>query len=497
LADPRVSSETYAETWDRIGVRSAIAHALVKRGRFVGAIFINARAPRRWSQGEVSLVAEVGERTWEAAERARAEAQLRRSDEELRESEARLQAAVDLAKLGRYTWNPETNELQWDDTLRAMWGLPAGESVDYDTWRGGVHPEDLSRVLVAIQQCTDPGGDGLYDIEYRVIGKDGVERWIATRGRTNFENEKPTSIDGVALDITDRKRIEGILKQRVESRTHELKQVNEQRQKAEAAVEQLQRLDAIGKITSGVAHDFNNLLTVILTNTRLLLRNAHNAYNQEGLELIRSAAEHGAKLTTQLLAFSRKQRLEPEAVDLSSKVAGMSGLLRATLGDAVHLKIRTMSGLWFALVDPTQIELIVLNLAINGRDAMGGQGTLSIETFNTVIEDEPSKPEEPSPGNYVAIAVTDTGSGIPSDVLPHIFEPFFTTKGPGKGSGLGLAQVFGVTKQSGGGVHIDTRVGRGTSVTVLLPRAEIASPVVENEKVQDVGQNDKTVLPVQ
>jgi PAS domain S-box-containing protein len=280
----------------------------------------------------------------------------------LRESEARLQAAVDLVKLGRYAWNPQTNELQWDDTLRAMWGLPAGAPVDYDVWRSCVHPDDLARVYAAIQQCAEPRGDGVYDIEYRVIGKmDGVERWIATRGRTNFRNDVPVSFYGVALDVTDHKRIEKALERRVEARTRELVEANgqlrsqiKQREIAEAEVQQLQRLDSIGQITSGVAHDFNNLLSVVLTNARLLSRNLRNISDQEGAELIRTAAERGVNLTKQLLAFSRKQRLEPQEVDLNSKIVGMSDLLKAT----------------------------------------------------------------------------------------RVFEPFFTTKEPGRGSGLGLAQVL-------------------------------------------------------
>jgi PAS domain S-box-containing protein len=403
-----------------------------------------------------------------------------RTEQALRESEARLQAAVDLVKLGRYAWNPQTNELQWDETIRAMWGLPADAPVDYGVWRAGVHPDDLERVEAAIQHCADPQGDGVYDIEYRVIrGTDSVERWIATRGRTHFENGRPVSFYGVALDVTDRKRIENALERRVEARTRELEEVNrqlrsqiQQREIAEAAVQQLQRLDAIGQITSGVAHDFNNLLSVVLTNSRLLSRKLRDPDDREGVELIRAAAERGAKLTAQLLAFSRKQRLETEAVDLNGKIVGMRDLLSATLGGTVHLKTKLAPDLWPALVDPTQIELIILNLAINARDAMQSGGTLILETFNAVIESEPLPPEEPSPGDYVGLAVNDTGAGIPDHVLPRVLEPFFTTKEPGKGSGLGLAQVFGFAKQSGGGVRIETRVGEGTSVKVFLPRAE-------------------------
>ena len=371
--------------------------------------------------------------------------------------------------------------MQWDDTLRAMWGLAAGAPVDYEVWRAGVHPDDLARVEAAVHRCADPRGDGVYDIEYRVIGKmDGVERWIATRGQTNFENDAPVSFFGVALEITGRKRIERRLERRVEDRTRELEEANrqlrsqiEKREIAEAEVQQLQRLDAIGQITSGVAHDFNNLLSVVLTNARLLSRTVQGPHDQEGIELIRTAAERGAKLIAQLLAFSRQQRLEPDEVDLNSKLVAMGDLLSVTLGGTVQLKTTFAPDLWPALVDPNQIEMIVLNLAINARDAMQPGGTLTLETFNTVIESESFRPEEPSPGDYVGLAVKDTGTGIPDHVLPHVFEPFFTTKEAGKGSGLGLAQVFGFAKQSGGGVRIETRLGQGTAVKIFLPRAGV------------------------
>jgi C4-dicarboxylate-specific signal transduction histidine kinase len=242
-------------------------------------------------------------------------------------------------KLGCYAWNPQTDELQWDDRIRALWGLPAGAPIDYEVWRAGVHPDDLVRVEAAIQQSADPRGNGVYEIEYRVIGAiDAVQRWIATRGRTNFKNKMPVSFYGVAREITDRKRIEEALERRVEARTHELAEASRklraqiaQREIAEAEVQQLQRLDAIGQITSGVAHDFN-LLSVVLTNARLLSHSLREPSDQEGIELISTAAERGAKLVGQLLAFSRRQRLEPQEVDLNSKIAGMNGLLNATLG---------------------------------------------------------------------------------------------------------------------------------------------------------------------
>ncbi|MDI3565405.1 PAS domain S-box protein [Bradyrhizobium sp. Arg816] len=408
----------------------------------------------------------------------------------LRESESRLQAAVDLVGLGCYAWNPQSNKLQWDDTVRAMWGLPAGAVVDYEVWRSCVHPDDLARVEAAIQQSADPRSDGVYNIEYRVIGKtDGVERWIATRGQTNFENDVPASFFGVALEITDRKRIESRLERRVEERTRELQESNqqlraqiEQREIAEAESQQLQRLEAIGQITSGVAHDFNNLLSVVLTNARMLSRNLRDdPGDQEGMELVVGAAERGVNLTSQLLAFSRQQRLEPQVVDLNSTIVKMGGLLNASLRGAIQLRTNLAADLCPAFVDLTQIQSVILNLVINARDAMWSGGTLTLETFNAITDKELSGPAAPAPGKYVGLTVRDTGMGIPDDVLPRVFEPFFTTKGPGKGSGLGLAQVFGFAKQSGGGIALKTHVGEGTSVTVFLPCAEVVPRVRERE----------------
>ena len=185
---------------------------------------------------------------------------------------------------------------------------------------------------------------------------------------------------------------------------------------------------------------------------------------------MRLAAERGAKLTAQLLAFSRRQRLEPKPTDLNDALANMRDLLESSLGGSVQINTVFRPGLWRALVDPTQVELVVLNLAINARDASQVGGSITVETANATVG-PPEKPEEPPAGQYVTISVTDTGSGMAKDVLAKVFEPFFTTKEIGKGSGLGLSQVLGFAKQSGGGVRIETRVGEGTSVKVYVPRA--------------------------
>jgi signal transduction histidine kinase/ActR/RegA family two-component response regulator len=267
------------------------------------------------------------------------------------------------------------------------------------------------------------------------------------------------------------------LERAVEERTFELAAANrqllaqiEERERVEAALRQSQRLEAVGQLTSGVAHDFNNLLTVVLGSLQFLERDEVDPKTRRRLDLMRAAAERGAKLTAQLLAFSRRQRLEPKPVDLNDTVVSMRDLLQSTLGGSVRLETVLQPGLWPALVDPTQIELIILNLAINARDAMEVGGGLTVETANASLA-ERQRPEEPPAGDYVAVTVSDTGSGMSPEVLARVFEPFFTTKPIGKGSGLGLSQVLGFAQQSGGGVRIDTRPGEGTSVKVFLPRA--------------------------
>jgi signal transduction histidine kinase/CheY-like chemotaxis protein len=270
------------------------------------------------------------------------------------------------------------------------------------------------------------------------------------------------------------------LELRVQERTEELAAANrqlvsqiEEKEKVESTLRQMQRLEAIGQLTSGVAHDFNNLLTVVLGNVGFLERansSGGDAKVKQRLSHMRLATERGAKLTSQLLAFSRRQRLEPKPFDVNEVLGNMHNLLQSTLGGGISINTVLRPEIWHALADPTQIELVVLNLVINARDAMHDRGIVTIETANAKIG-PPEKPEEPPAGDYVMIAVADTGSGMTKEVLTQAFEPFFTTKEIGKGSGLGLSQVLGFAKQSGGGMRIETRVGEGTSVRVYLPRA--------------------------
>ena len=292
-----------------------------------------------------------------------------------------------------------------------------------------------------------------------------------------------TALRGRRRQYEARERIEAIraaetlLERRVEERTAELASANHQladqiaeRERVEAVLRQGQRLEAVGQLTSGVAHDFNNLLTVVLGNVHQIQRSPDHPRTDQRLRMIGQAAERGAQLTAQMLAFSRRQRLEPRPVDLNDTVRSMRELLLSTMGGSVRIETVLQPDLWPAMIDPTQIELVILNLAINARDAMEVGGTVTVETANVTLT-APERTEDPPAGSYVMVAVSDTGEGMTPEILAKVFEPFFTTKEVGKGSGLGLSQVFGLAKQSGGGVRIDSAPGQGASVKVFLPRA--------------------------
>jgi PAS domain S-box-containing protein len=253
----------------------------------------------------------------------------------------------------------------------------------------------------------------------------------------------------------------------------ERRQAEETLEQTRAALAQAQKLDAIGQLTGGVAHDFNNLLTAILGGVELLEREPrpNAAQGSELLAMIRRASERGSTLTQRLLAFSRKQALTPRATDLNRLVSGLSDLLRRTLGEHIHIETVLAGGLWQTRVDQNQMESALLNLAVNARDAMPGGGKLTIETGNTYLDgDYAAGHVEVAAGQYVLVAVTDSGTGMSEEVLGHAFDPFFTTKEPERGTGLGLSQVHGFVKQSGGHIKLYSEPGRGTTAKIYLPR---------------------------
>ena len=432
---------------------------IAARGR---AVFDTGGTCRR----AAGVVADVTER------RARQDA--------LRESEARFRSVADFAPA--VIWmTDEAGQVTYMNRYAAeKYGVPQ-ETLRDAGWAGLVHPDDLPGFRAEMPAILQERAPFIRDV--RTVDRDGRIRWMHCESR-------PRVIDGVfhgyigcAIDVTEAHDAAVELERAVAQRTGELASANaeltaqiSEREKVEATLTQMQRLEAVGQLTSGVAHDFNNLLTVVLGNLDMLERRDAAALGERGrqrLEHMRKAAERGAALTAQLLAFSRRTRLAAGAVDLNDTVATMRPLLESTLGGTIAIDTDLADALWTASVDATQIELAILNLAINARDAMQVGGRLTIATSNKVVEDDPS-PGAPPSGEYVVVCVIDDGAGMPPEVAARAFEPFFTTKPVGKGSGLGLAQVYGFARQSGGGVTIETREGAGTTVRIFLPRAAAA-----------------------
>jgi PAS domain S-box-containing protein len=401
------------------------------------------------------------------------------AQEEMRESEARFRTLADSAPALIWMCDEEGALVFANRWHEETFGRPTAELMG-EGWQSIIHPQDQDGFIADFDQAFKSRAPFSRDV--RVIDRRGVTRWLHSEARPREVEGRFVGYVGCDVDITEVHLASEMLERGIDERTNELAATNrqlstqiEERERVEATLRQMQRLEAIGQLTSGVAHDFNNLLTVVLGNVDLVARAAAEAKMDEKtrkrLGYMRTAAERGATLTAQLLAFSRRQRLEARPVDLNDTVIGMRDLLQSSMGGSVRLEARLRPDLWPALVDPTQIELIILNLAINARDAMEVGGSLTVSTDNITLG-EPDRAEEPPPGDYVLIAVTDTGSGMTPEVRDRAFEPFFTTKPIGKGSGLGLPQVYGFATQSGGGVAIETKLGEGTSVRVYLPRAQ-------------------------
>ena len=397
----------------------------------------------------------------------------------------------------------------WRDYFSRQWveytGIPEEEQLGLAWLDKVVHPDDRERIrerwMAAVQ-----GGDE-YDAELRIRRSDGQYRWFKARGTPVRDEGRTIRWFGTCTDITDiiearetLRRSSEELERLVAERTRSLAAANDrltaeiaERQRTEAALLQAQKLEAVGQLTSGVAHDFNNLLTGVLGNLELLERRLKSGESLTRLRAARLAAERGARLTHQLLAFSRKQRLAPRPLDLNRLVSEASDMLFRTIGATIRIETVLTDGLWPALVDPTQIELVLLNLAINARDAMPEGGRLTIRTANVSRRDAPS--DLPA-GEYVLVSVSDTGHGMSEEVLRRAIEPFFTTKEPGKGSGLGLSMVHGVASQSGGGLHMDSRLGRGTTVSVYLPRARRGSATAQEAESKSPAIHERATILV-
>lgn len=328
-----------------------------------------------------------------------------------------------------------------------------------------IHPLDLDATIKETQSIAS--GNVSTRFVNRMRHASGDYRWLSW----TIVPENGLMYAAVR-DITEER---AVIEELAAANKHLREQIAE-RERVEAALQQMQRLEVVGQLTAGVAHDFNNLLTVILTSSTYATRDLQRGKMDKiltRLKHISEAGERGARLTAQLLSFSRRQRLQPRPVDLNATIQDMQGLLTKALGANIWVELSLFPGLWTASADPTQTEMIILNLAINARDAMSASaGSLMLRTHNETVTAAAVRPEDPEPGRYVVFTLTDTGCGMDEETLQKVYEPFFTTKPVGQGAGLGLAQVFGFAKQSGGGVRIETELNVGTAVSVYLPKID-------------------------
>ncbi|MGZ8363075.1 MAG: PAS domain S-box protein [Caulobacteraceae bacterium] len=383
----------------------------------------------------------------------------KRAEDALRESEERFRLIADAAPTPMWITRPGGSRRFVNQSYLEFLGVSFGEACNFD-WRNILHPDHHDRVIA--ESVAGEATLHMFTLDAPYRRADGEWRWLHSVSQPRWGPDgSHEGFIGVAVDVTDAKNAEAQLEERVAAAVAE-------KLEAEASLRQSQRLEAVGQLTSGVAHDFNNLLTVILGNVQRLAKDTTDPETARRLDMIGQAAERGARLTSQLLAFSRRQKLEPAAVDLAQVIERMRDLMQSTLGGAIRVETELAPNLPHAFVDPTQIELVILNLAINARDAMAGGGVLTVRA-EPVVRGAPAQPQDPAAGEYVALSVSDTGTGMPPEVREKAFEPFFTTKEVGKGSGLGLSQVLGLAQQSGGGVALDSVPGKGTTVTLFLP----------------------------
>ncbi|MGE3915927.1 MAG: response regulator [Hyphomicrobiaceae bacterium] len=389
--------------------------------------------------------------------------------EALRESELRFRTMADNAPVMVWT----TDETGACTFLGRSWYDYTGQTPETGLgfgWLEATHPDDRERCGALFADAN--ARRVAFSMEYRLRGADGSYRWMLDAATPWRDAEgRFAGYIGSVIDIMERRAVEQTQRELNEILEARVAEAVSGREQAEARLLRAQKLEAIGKLTGGIAHDFNNLLQVIGGNLQLLEKDVSGRDRAEQrLRNAISGVSRGAKLAAQLLAFGRRQPLDPKVVNLGRLVRGLDELLRRTLGEEIEIETVVGAGLWNTMVDPGQVENALLNLAINGRDAIAGSGKLTVEVGNAFVDDAYAEANDIEPGQYVLLAVSDTGSGMPPEILEHVFEPFFTTKPEGQGTGLGLSMVYGFVKQSGGHVKLYSEVGQGTTVRIYLPR---------------------------
>ncbi|HWA90696.1 MAG TPA: PAS domain-containing protein [Rhizomicrobium sp.] len=447
----------------KLGARAGIASPMLRMGRWTSGFYVSSAVPRQWTADEIAFVEEISEMSWDNVERAQAEAALR-------EAEARSRAEL---------------ERLVDERTAALRASEARMRTIFDT------SYQLMGLLALDGTLLDANPVALNAIECELGAVMGRKLWdtpwfTATPGMPEFVRE---AVGRVAAGDTMQEEVTVNLPTGVRTFNFAMRPVRDDdgavvaivpeateltdQRLAEEQLRQSQKMEAVGQLTGGIAHDFNNMLAVIVGGLNLLQRRLQRgeANVQQYIDAALEGATRAADLVQRLLAFSRQQPLKPEPLDLNRLVADMRELLARTLGEHVRIETVGGAGLWKVHADLVQLENVVINLSVNARDAMPESGgKLTIETANTFIDEYYAREHHVPSGQYVMIAVTDTGHGMTPEVLARAFDPFFTTKGVGKGTGLGLSQVFGFVRQSGGHVKIYSEPGVGTSVKVYLPR---------------------------
>ncbi|MBD9624912.1 PAS domain-containing protein [Ensifer sp. ENS06] len=424
--------------------------------------------------------------------------------EALDEGERRLKTALEAGHLGAWELDLTTYALMTSITCRGVFGRSAGGTFTYGDLLAATHPDDIERVKSAMQATIESGAD--YAIEYRTVWPDRSIHWAEMRAQLSRDRSgNAVKLVGVSSDITARvsseeqqKRLNEILEERVAERTAELHKAHgtvmaevAQRERAEAQLRQAQKMEAIGQLTGGVAHDFNNLLMAVLGNLELLRK--HTGGDAKAERLIDGAlqgAKRGASLTQRLLAFARRQDLSVDPVDLGELVREMTDLLNRSVGTGIVIEIRIPERMDPVLADSNQLELALLNLVVNARDAMPNGGTIRIALQ---VENLANQEGELAAGRYGVLSVADEGHGMDDDTLQKAIEPFFSTKELGKGTGLGLSMIHGLALQLQGALRLTSTPGKGTRAELWIPVSD-DSPVVSKDT--EVAEPDQKVGPL-
>jgi len=413
----------------------------------------------------------------DVTERKRAEERLRTSDELLTKLSAQIPGVIYQYQYfpGGHSCFPFASQGIWD-TYEVT---PLEVRDDGAKVFERIHLADRDRVVRSILDSRDHLTQWACDFRVELPAK-GV-RWL--RGASNPQKQEDGSVlwHGYATDITEQKQMEA------------------EREKLQGQLQQARKMDAIGQLAGGVAHDFNNMLEVILGHTEMAMDDVDSTQPlYADLQEVLKAARRSAVLTRQLLTFARKQTISPEIVDLNETVAGMLKMLRRLIGENINLDWQPREGLWPVMLDPSQIDQILANLCVNARDAIEDVGAIAIRLENAVLDETCSSGQiRPAPGEHVVLSVSDSGCGMDEETTARIFEPFFTTKEMGKGTGLGLAAVYGIVQQNGGGIDICSEPGLGTTFAIYLPRHVGAAAAGTSEAAAPVPRGTETVLVVE